>query len=111
MSPTADEAPQPFVCRNCGRRYEDEEADRHGWCAACRQLLVRRATTWAWGPAAVVAAAFVAVLAATGGFYSRFLVGYLAVGALLAWGVFKVARRVFFDVFRARGVPAPVKEE
>lgn len=98
---------EPFDCRNCGRRIEDEKPDPHGFCHACRAEVVRRSTRWAVVPALAVAALYVWLLSWGGLFGSRFVIVFVALGAALAWVAFKVARRVLFDVIRNRGVPAP----
>ena len=99
----------PADCRNCGKAFpEGETPDYHGWCAACRQALVDRATRWAWIPTIAVAVPYLALLAWTGLFESDLLVLWLALGALLAFAAFKVGRRVAFDVVRSRGMKGGV---
>ena len=93
-------------CRNCGRMYPPGELTG-GWCAECRAEVVRRATLPARVSAAVFAALLVALLVWLGGFESRFLVLWLALSALATFAAYKVARRVAFEVVRARGVTPP----
>jgi hypothetical protein len=96
-----------FTCRNCGRLRTGEKPDNAGWCAACRAEVVRRATVPAWVATLVVAALLMLALWWAGAFYSRFVVMWLALAALAAFGAFKVARRVAFEIVRARGVTPP----
>jgi hypothetical protein len=96
-----------FTCRNCGRTRRGEKPDSAGWCAACRAEVVRRATVPAWIATLVFAVLLGAALWWAGAFVSRFLVMWLALAALAAFGAFKVARRVAFEVVRARGVTPP----
>ena len=96
-----------FTCRNCGRTRTGEKPDNAGWCAACRAETVRRATVPAWLATVVFLAALVAVMWWAGAWTSRFVVMWLALAALAAFGAFKVARRVAFEVVRARGVTPP----
>jgi hypothetical protein len=97
----ADERTGP--CRHCGQAFgEGEKPDPNGWCAKCRALLVSRSTRVAWGPAVVFAILFYLLVSWGGLLGSRFLVVWLALGVALSWVMFKVARRVAFDVIRAR---------
>lgn len=96
------------VCRNCGRPPgEEEHLDAAGWCPRCRREVVRRATSRAWAGTALIA-----VVAAVGVVWldlleGRFVMFWLALAAGLLFLVFKIARRVAFEVVRARGVPPP----
>ena len=58
-------------------------------------------------PALVVLAAYLWVIDHFGLWQSTFLVIWIVLGVALAWVAFKVARRVLFDVVRARGVKPP----
>jgi hypothetical protein len=108
---TSDEPGEPtFVCPNCGRTRVGETPDPAGWCAACRGEVVRRATRMARVAAVLAAALAALVLGWTGAFSSLFMVGWLALAALVVYGVFKVARRVAFDVVRSRGVTPPPED-
>ncbi|HEX8903248.1 MAG TPA: hypothetical protein VF771_00240 [Longimicrobiaceae bacterium] len=101
------DAAESFDCRNCGHHVTGEAADRHGWCKACRDVVVRRASWLAVLPALVVAALYAWMLDYFGLWSSTFLIVFLALGLGLTYVAFKVARRVFFDVVRNRGVPPP----
>ena len=93
-------------CRICGRAFgEDEKPDANGWCATCRARLVSRSTRVAVLPALIFAVLFYLLVAWSGVLGSRFLVVWLALGVALAWVVFKIARRVAFDVIRGRMTP------
>lgn len=92
----------PTACSRCGREPGEGKLDSRGWCAECREEVVRRATLPAYGVAGVVAAAYLGVMAWAGGFASTFVVFLLALGAILGFVAFKVARRVAFDLVRAR---------
>jgi uncharacterized membrane protein len=102
------ETGQPATCRNCGHELHDgQEADHHGWCPACRRVVVRRAGWLAIPPALVVLAAYLWVIDHFGLWQSTFVIIFLVLGVALAWVAWKVARRVLFDVVRARGVKPP----
>ncbi|HEV2146251.1 MAG TPA: hypothetical protein VGR37_02420 [Longimicrobiaceae bacterium] len=69
---------------------------------------MRRATPVALGVAVLFALAYLAVATWAGALAStHFVIFWLAVGALLVFGAFKVARRVAFDLFRARAMRTP----
>jgi len=97
------DAGETFDCRMCGH-VEKGDPGYHGICAGCRGEVVRRSTRWGTVPAVVAGALYFWMLAATGMFESRFLMVWVALGAAIVWVVFKIARRVLFDVVRARGV-------
>ncbi|HEX8274641.1 MAG TPA: hypothetical protein VF615_18535 [Longimicrobiaceae bacterium] len=91
------------ACRRCGRAPDEGKLDAEQWCAECRAGVVRRATPLAFGIAVLFAVAYLGVLAWTGALQSiNFLVFWLALGALLAFGTYKIVRRVAFDVIRSR---------
>jgi uncharacterized membrane protein YfcA len=93
------------TCRNCGRARDPETLDPQRWCAECRRRVIRRSATWARGAAllvAVILGAWIAVAIRP----ERFIVGWLLVLAVTYFIVLKIAQRVLFEVFRARGVPA-----
>jgi hypothetical protein len=102
------DAGESFTCRNCGRAVAGETPDRNGWCRACRRVVVRRSAALAILPALVVLVLYGWLLAAFGLFGSTFLMVWIALGVGLAYIAFKVARRVFFEIIRARGVKPPV---
>lgn len=98
------------ACRNCGQHREGELPDRAGWCRRCREQVVRRADPVARAAGIATAGVLLVVIVLAGGLESRFLVLWLAGAALLSLLVFKVARRVAFDVYRGRGVPPPEQD-
>lgn len=95
-----------FVCGNCGRTREGQP-DPAGWCGPCRRTLVARTLL----PAGVTTVLFVVLLLTLlgwmGAFESRFMVAWTALAALLSFAVWKVSRRVAFEVIRARGSIVP----
>ena len=96
------------ACGRCGRAPEGGKLDAEQWCAECRTAVVRRATPAAFGVAILFAVLYLVVLTWTGALEStNFLVFWLALGALLAFGTYKVARRVAFDVIRSRAARTP----
>jgi hypothetical protein len=97
-------------CRNCGRMRPPGELTG-GWCAECRAEVVRRATLPARISAAAFAALLMVLLVWLGALESRFLVLWLALSALAAFAAYKVARRVAFEVVRARGVTPPSEQK
>jgi hypothetical protein len=101
------QASESFDCRNCGHHVTGEAADHHGWCKACRAALVRRSGYLAVLPALVVLGLYLWMLDYFGLWNSTFLIVFMALGLALAYVAFKVARRVLFDVIRARGVKPP----
>lgn len=107
---SGDPGDPTFVCSNCGRTRVGETPDPAGWCAACRGEVVRQATRMARVAAVVAVVLAALVLAWTGAFGSLFMVGWLALAALLVYGVFKIVRRVAFDVVRSRGVTPPPED-
>lgn len=94
-------------CRNCGREVSRLDVDRQLWCSECRGVVVRRATIWA-RVAAVLVTFGVVVWVATGVLTSqRFLVLWMLLVAAMYLLVYKIVRRVAFEIIRSRGVPAP----
>jgi hypothetical protein len=93
---------QPVLCRRCGLAVGVEGADAMGWCARCRGEVVKSSTLWSLAPAVLVALLFFWLIASLGMLHSSFAIVWLALGVALAWVAFKVARRVFFEVFRNR---------
>jgi uncharacterized membrane protein len=70
-------------------------------------VLVRRSSLLAIVPALVVLAIYLWVIGHFGLWQSTFVIVWIVLGAALAWVAFKIARRVLFDVVRARGVKPP----
>jgi uncharacterized membrane protein len=99
------DAGESFSCRNCGHRLTGGETpDHQGWCKACRAVVVKRSSAWAVLPTLALVAVYVWVLWRFGLFDSMFVIVWIALGIGLGWVMFKVARRVLFDVIRNRGV-------
>ncbi|HEU4558241.1 MAG TPA: hypothetical protein VFS20_10340 [Longimicrobium sp.] len=101
------DAGESFNCRNCGHHLTGEVHDHHGWCKACRAVVVKRSAMLALIPALLVLGVYVWVLWHFGLFDSMFVIVWIALGVGLGWVMFKVARRVLFDVIRNRGVKPP----
>ena len=104
MSAVADEG---FTCRQCGDGIKGETADRRGWCKACRRKVVRRAGWLAVPAALLVALGYLSLINYFDLFRSKFMIIFLALGVALAYVAFKIARRVLFDVVRARTARRP----
>ena len=102
------EAAESFSCRQCGDAVTGE-ADRRGWCKACRHKVVRRAGGLAVVPAVLVAAGYFWLIDHYDLFKSNFLIIWIAIGLALGYVAFKIARRVFFDVIRARTARRPAR--
>jgi hypothetical protein len=100
-SAAAEDHP-PFDCRKCGAHARGQKADDAGWCQACRTHLIRRSTRQAWIPAAIVGVAYLWLLWWSGLLETPLTAVWLAVGGVFVFVVYKVARRVFFDVLRGR---------
>jgi len=98
---------ESFTCRQCGEGVAGAEADRRGWCKACRRKVVRRASGVAMVPAVLVAAGYFWLIDRWDLFKSNFLMVWIALGVALGYVAFKIARRVLFDVFRARTARRP----
>src|SRR6185295_6726140 len=91
-----------FDCRHCGDGVKGETVDRRGWCKRCRRSVVRRAGGMAVVPAVLLAAGYFYLIDYFDLFKSNFLIIWIALGVALGYVVFKIARRVLFDVIRAR---------
>lgn len=98
----AADAHPPFDCSKCGRSIRGQKADDEGWCAACRAELIRQSTRRAYLPAAAVAAAFLWLLWWSGLLESPLMAFWVALGGVLTFVVYKVARRVLFELLRGR---------
>ena len=101
------ETAESFSCRQCGDAVKGETADRRGWCRACRRKVVRRAGGAAVVPAVLVAAGYFWLIDRWDLFKSNFLIVWIALGVALGYVAFKIARRVLFDVVRARTARRP----
>jgi len=96
-----------FTCRHCGDDVKGETADRRGWCKACRRMVVRRAGGLAVIPAILLASGYFWLIDRFDMFKSNFMMIWIALGVALAYVAFKIARRVLFDVIRARTARRP----
>ena len=97
-------------CANCQRERPATELDALGWCVACRREVVRRATLIAHllgGLAGVVVGLWIIMVVQPG---PRFMLAWLVLVGLVYFVLYKLARRVSFEVIRSRGVPAPEEE-
>lgn len=95
------------TCGNCGREVPASSLDPEGWCADCRREVVRRATVIAHGLAgiaAVLAGLWVVMVVMPG---PSFVVVWLVMVGLVYFVLYKLARRVAFEVIRSRGVRPP----
>jgi hypothetical protein len=106
MSTTAAEAAAaenpPFDCSKCGRNVMGQKADDAGWCEQCRARLIHDSTQQAYLPAAVVGAAYLALLWWSGLLETPLAAVWLVLGAVFTFVAYKVARRVLFDLLRGR---------
>jgi hypothetical protein len=99
---------ESFNCRQCGDAVHGEvAADRRGWCKKCRDAVVRRSGGWAVIPAVLLMAAYFYMIDYFDLFKSNFVIIWIALGAALGYVAFKIARRVLFDVIRARTARRP----
>ncbi|MQA90624.1 MAG: hypothetical protein GEU90_10375 [Gemmatimonas sp.] len=100
-----------FECSNCGRPYPGSRLDRRLWCPECRGEVIRRATR----VGRVVGLATVIILSlwiyTMVGPTPRFLVVYVVMIVAAYFFLFKLTRRVAFEVIRGRGVPPPLPRE
>jgi uncharacterized membrane protein len=88
-------------CARCGRALPPEAGDAD-LCAACRSRTIRGATARAWLAGLVVVALYAWLLGWSRLYESPAFVFFAAVGVVLGWAAYKVARRVAFDVLRGR---------
>jgi hypothetical protein len=96
-------------CRSCGKPFgEHAKPDANGWCAACRGRIVRGSTRLAVVPAVVVFLLLFWLITWSGLLESRFMVVWLALDVAVAFVAFKIARRIAFDVLRARATSRSV---
>jgi hypothetical protein len=92
-------------CPNCSRAFPREELDAAGWCDGCRAVVVRRATLA--GRLAGIVGSFAV------GYWifgvldpdPRFLIFWIVVVAVVYGFLYKIVRRVAFEMIRSRGVP------
>jgi hypothetical protein len=89
-------------CARCGDGLAPDAPEEADLCARCRREVIRGASRRAWIVAAVVAAGYAWLMWWSGLVGSPALMFFVALGAVLAFVAYKVARRVFFDVLRGR---------
>jgi hypothetical protein len=90
-------------CRNCGRETREGRLDSLRWCQRCREIVIRKAGRWARVVAlltAILTAVAIAFRIGTPNFLVLWAVLLVAVYAF----VFLLARRIAFEIIRARGV-------
>lgn len=91
-------------CENCGVEHPAVDLDPGGWCAECRAIVVRRATLIARLLAilgSLLVGLWVATVIEPG---SRFALGWVLIVVAVYYLLYKLARRVSFEVIRSRGV-------
>jgi hypothetical protein len=105
---TGDDETGP--CANCRRVRPATDLDAFGWCSDCRKEVVRRATLIAHllgGLAGVAVGLWIIMVVQPG---PRFMLAWLVLVGLTYFILYKLARRVSFEVIRSRGVPPPAEE-
>ena len=98
------------TCSNCGRTVPASDVDGEGWCGDCRREVIRRATVIAHvlgGVAAVVTGIWIVAVVDPG---PRFVLVWLVLVGAIYFLLYKLARRVSFEVIRSRGVRPPAEE-
>lgn len=95
------------TCPNCRHPLEEGEADSAGWCAACRRAVVRRSTWIAHGAAIFGALLLLWLIVSRVQPAQRFALLWLILLAGLYLVLFRLVRRVAFELIRGRGVPSP----
>jgi hypothetical protein len=102
------DASERFTCRQCGDEVRGgADDDRRGWCESCRRSVVRRSGGLAVIPGVLLGAAYFWMIDYFDMFKSNFVIIWIALGLALGYVTFKIARRVLFDVIRARTVRRP----
>lgn len=91
-------------CARCGRSFPAEQLDASGWCAECRETVIRRATLAARAAVVVLAVVLILVLFAVLRASPQFLVLWIVLVLGVCFVLFNVVRRVTFEIFRARSV-------
>lgn len=98
------------VCANCGRELPEGHTDPAGWCAECRQEVVRRATIIAHALAGVSSIAMALWVISVLNPGPRFVLLWLMLTGAIYYLVYKLARRVSFEVIQTRGVRPPKED-
>jgi hypothetical protein len=92
------------ACARCGRAFPAGELDASGWCAACRETMIRRATLAARAAVVVLAVLLILVFFAFLRATPQLLVLWIVLVLGACFVLFNVVRRVTFEAFRARSV-------
>lgn len=91
-------------CPNCRRPVEVGAGDSAGWCTECRRRLVRRATLTGHVAGVVLVAAMLWWLVTVIQPGERFVLIWMLLAAALYFALFRVVRRMAFEIIRTRGV-------
>lgn len=89
-------------CARCGRALAADAPADADLCAACREATIGGAARRAWIPTVAIALLYAWLLWWSGLIGSPALIFFVALGAVIAFVVYKVSRRVLFDVLRGR---------
>jgi hypothetical protein len=98
-------------CENCGRPAARSGLDDAGWCERCRAAVIRRATIYARGAAALLFLLGGWLLVAFVHPGARSLILWLILLCALCLLVYRLVRRVAFELVRSSGVPPPPDRE
>lgn len=94
-------------CRNCGLEVPAEDLDPFGWCRECRRVVVRRSTAIAHVASVLVAGGVGYLVGSMIASSYRLFAVWLILVAAVYFIIFKLVRRVAFEVIRSRGVARP----
>ena len=102
--------PAAGACPNCQQPVELGGADSAGWCMGCRRRLVRRANAAGHvaGALSLVGAMWLLVMVIQPG--ERFVLLWLLLAAAIYFVLFRVVRRMAFEIIRTRGVRPAAKD-
>lgn len=93
------------LCSGCGGPDPERVAGDVRACPRCRAEIAARASRWAWA-AVVVVAPFLGILLARWGLMEhRFFILWLILAAGVLFLLFRVARRVSFELIHSRRFP------
>jgi len=96
--------PHVSACSRCAAETPEGKLDPTGWCDACRAELIPRANVWGWVACVAVALLYLGWMVWAGMFGHLFMMAWVVLGVGLAFLALKVARRVAFEVLRARAM-------
>jgi hypothetical protein len=94
-------------CANCGGLSPASALDADGWCDRCRKVVVRRATIAARAVAVVAVLLSGWLLFAVIQPGARSLILWILFLAAVCFVLYRLTRRVAFELVRSRGVPPP----